>query len=170
MREKASIIYQKLLKDEQTISDIDLYNEDINKIIEIISNECKSTVVNTKGETKSYESLLKKSDVKELIIQFLKNSHTINSKAVRDVMTTYYIPNEYKPKNKDEIKILGPTLDLPLIKKMSQDGKEIEKIEIKNLIADDIGECIIGKDTEQLDEIKQLVLEPFVENLINNNN
>ncbi len=169
IRKKANEIYRNLIKDQAAISDMDVYDADIYKIIEIISNECKSTISDDKGNLKRFESVLSKEMVRNLITQFFKNSNIVNNTAIRDVMTIYYEPELYELKDKDESKIIGPTNNIFIEKKISTDGSEIEEVNFKSPISENIGSSLLGEDVKQSEKIKNLVLEPFVEKMIQEN-
>lgn len=169
IKQKVTNIYAKLIKDQYPLSHMDLYDVDIMKIIEIITNECKSSIKDEKGNVRKYESPLDINMVRNLIIQFLSNKQLINNSAIRDVMNVKYEPSIYKPENNVENIIQGPTCNAVLEKKISLDGKNIEEVYFKNPIADNLEECLLGKNENQSKRIRKAVLEPYASNLINDN-
>lgn len=155
IREKAQDLLNLLKKGKgsATIFGSSYYDEEILKIIEIVTNECKSTVTRKDGTSKRYESDIAIHNIREIIQQLLTDKNTIKNSLVS---TLTRIPGRDIP---------GIMTHIKIDKKVNEKG--LPYIEIDKPFPENFKQIISGEiDREAL---MNAVIKPYVAGIIREN-
>ena len=151
IREKAKDLLIKLKqgKGSATIFGSSYYDDEIQQIIEIITNECKSTIMKRDGTTKRYESDIYIESVKEIVQQLLTDKNTIKNSIVFRLTS---IPQRSIP---------GITTQIRIEKKVDERG--IPYIDIDKPLPDNFHEIISGQINRE--QLEREVIKPYIARL-----
>lgn len=146
IKEKAKELLNKLKggTGSTTIFGSSYYDEETRKIIEVATNECKSTVITEDGKQKRYESDLSINNVREVIEQLLSDKNSIKGSLVGRILTQRGIPGLVK-----EVKVA---------KRVNEKG--IPYLDINKPFPDDFEKILIGKYNEA--ELFKKVIKPYI--------
>lgn len=148
MKEKAKKLLEELKSGKgcSTLFGESYYDDDINKIIEVATNECKSTVIYENGQSKSYESDIPIYQVREIIMQLLSDKNTLKHSLAGAIM-------------KDSKRgIPGLVQELKLEKKVNDKG--IPYIEVEKPFSDDFKQILCGDNNKE--ELLENVIKPYI--------
>ena len=148
IREKAKDLLTKLKRGSgsATIFGSSYYDDEILKIIDIVTNECKSTVISSDGIKRRYESDIKIHDIKDLIKQLLTDKNTIKNSLVSQLTTIVGLD------------IPGPMAEVSVNKKVNEKG--LPYIEVEKPLPDDLSQIITGEINRE--EFLKKVIRPYV--------
>ena len=155
IREKARNLIN-LLKEGSgyaTIFSSSYYDEEIQKIIEILTNECKSTIVKEDGKSRKYESDIYFNDIKEIVQQLLTDKNTIKNSLVSKLTRV--------PKRN----IAGIMTPIKVHKKINKEG--IPYIEIDKPFPDNLNQILCGELNRE--EFIGKIIKPYIARLCRNN-
>ncbi len=123
------------------------HDADIGKIIEVIANECKATVIDKDGNKHRYESDLPLDVVRQAVEQLLSANNVIKANTSAIVM-------------QDE-EILGLATDINISKGVDSNGKLV--LSIEKPFPENFNSILMGGDTQ--DKFKDMVLKPYLSRL-----
>lgn len=148
IREKAKELLTKLKQGSgsTTIFGSSYYDDEVLKIIDIITNECKSTVTSTDGIERRYESDIKIHTIKDIIKQILTDKNTIKNSLVSQLTTI------------DGVNIPGPMAEVAINKKVNEKG--VPYIEVENPLPDNLDLILSGEINRE--ELLRKVIKPYV--------
>ena len=148
IREKAKDLLTKLKqgKGSATIFGSSYYDEETQKIIEVITNENKAAIVEKDGAIKKYESDIYISDVRGIIEQLLTDKNSIRNSLVCKLTR---VPGRNIPGIMEEIVV---------VKKVNERG--IPYIDIEKPLPDNYHEIISGQINR--DELERQVIKPYI--------
>ena len=155
IREKAQNLLNLLKqgKGSATIFGSSYYDEEVLKIIEIATNECKSTVMKKDGTSKRYESDTYIHNIREIIQQLLTDKNTIKNSLVS---TLTRIPGRDIP---------GIMTPIKIDKKVNEKG--LPYVEIDKPFPENFKQIISGEiDREAL---TKKVIKPYIARIIRQN-
>ena len=122
------------------------YDEETRKIIQIISNECKATIIKKDGTIKRHESDILLGDIEELVQHLLSDKNTIKNSLVQ-VLTA----------NKEN-SIPGITIPIKIEKNINEEG--LPYISINKPFPDNFCEIISGQINRE--ELEKKVIKPYL--------
>ena len=148
IREKAKYLLTKLKEGtgSTTIFCSSYYDEETLKIIDIVTNECKSTVISSDGIKRRYESDIKIHNIKDLIKQLLTDKNTIKNSLVSELTTIA------------GLNIPGPMIEVRVNKKVNENG--LPYIEVEKPLPDNLNKILTGDINRE--ELLEEVIRPYV--------
>ena len=149
IREKAKELLNLLNQGKgcPTLFNNNYYDEEVKKIIEIATNECKSKVLLSNGTTKQYESSISIDNIRDIIYQLLSEKNTIKNSLVRELTS---IPKKG---------IEGILTPVKIDKKVSQEG--IPYIDVEKPLPDNFL-SIINKNEKTKEQFIKEILTPYL--------
>ena len=148
IREKAKGLLTKLKQGtgSATIFGSSYYDEETQKIIQVITNENKATIVKKDGAIRKYESDIYISDVREIIEQLLSDKNSIKNSLVCKL-------TRVSGRN-----IPGIMEEVTVAKKVNERG--IPYIDIDKPLPDNFHEIISGQINRE--ELERQVIKPYL--------
>lgn len=148
IREKAKDLLTRLKQGSgsATLFGSSYYDEETLKIINVITNECKSKLMKEDGTIKKYESNIFIHNVEEIVMQLLSDKNSVKNSLVSTLTSV------------EERNIPGIMQEAKVKKKVNEKG--IPYIDIDKPLPDNFKEIISGQINRE--ELEREVIKPYI--------